>query len=103
MTVLTEANLRKILDDETSKLSLEHHYWVKDNFLSKLGRLAPNLKELSLRRLNISNESFIDIFRYCRSVEMLDICDCPSIEETGMAQFFLSCPTTFKSLQMSNA
>lgn len=98
MTVLTEENLRKILDGETSKLNLEHHYWLRDNFLNKLGRLAPNLKELSLRRLNISNESFIDIFRYCRSVEKLDICDCPSIEESGMDQFFLSCPPTLKSL-----
>jgi hypothetical protein len=84
MTVLTEDNLRKILDEQTTKLNLEHHYWLKDNFLNKLGRLAPNLVELSLRRLNISNESFIDIFRYCRSVEKLDICDCPSIEESGM-------------------
>jgi hypothetical protein len=98
MTVLTEANLRKILDAQTSKLNLEHHYWLKDNFLNKLGRLAPNLKELSLRRLNISNESFTDIFRYCKFVEKLDICDCPSIEESGMDQFLLTAPATFKSL-----
>ena len=55
MTVLTEENLKQILNGETTKLNLEHHYWLKDNFLNKLGRLAPNIKELSLRRLNISN------------------------------------------------
>ena len=55
MTVLTEANLRNILTGETTKLNIEHHYWLKDNFLCKLGRLAPNLKILSLKRLAISN------------------------------------------------
>ena len=42
-TVLTEENLRKYLGEETVKLNLEHHYWLKDSFLSKLGRMAPQL------------------------------------------------------------
>lgn len=54
-TVLTEENLKKYLDERTFKLNLEHHYWLKDNFLDKLGRMAPNLKILSLRRLKISD------------------------------------------------
>ena len=54
-TVLTEENLKKYLDERTYKLNLEHHYWLKDNFLDKLGRMAPNLKILSLRRLKISD------------------------------------------------
>ena len=98
MTVLTEENLKQILNGETTKLNLEHHYWLKDNFLNKLGRLAPNIKELSLRRLNISNQSFIDIFRYCFKVERLDVCDCPSIEDSGMEQFLQSNSSTLQSL-----
>jgi hypothetical protein len=42
-------------------LNLEHHYWLKNNFLDKIGRMAPNLKILSLRRLKISDESFYEI------------------------------------------
>lgn len=42
-TVLTEENLRKYLSQDTVKLNLEHHYWLKDSFLSKLGRMAPQL------------------------------------------------------------
>lgn len=42
-TVLTEENLRKYLGEETVKINLEHHYWLKDSFLSKIGRMAPNL------------------------------------------------------------
>lgn len=61
-TVLTEENLRKYLSDETYKLNLEHHYWLKDSFLNKIGRMAPNLKILSLRRLKITDESFAALF-----------------------------------------
>jgi F-box/leucine-rich repeat protein 2/20 len=60
-TVLTEENLRLYLSKETEKLDLEHTYWLKDVFLDKIGRMAPNLKELSLRRLKISNRAFTEI------------------------------------------
>lgn len=42
---------------------LEHHYWVKDSFLDKIGKMAPNLKELSLRRMHISNKAFGSIVK----------------------------------------
>ena len=61
-TVLTEENLKKYLSEETMKLNLEHHYWLKDTFLNKIGRMAPNLKILSLRRLKITDESFAALF-----------------------------------------
>lgn len=101
-TVLTEENLRGILNVDTVKLNLEHHYWLKDNFLNKLGRLAPNLQILSLRRMAISNASFIDIFRYLEKVEVLDIADSPNIEESGMEQFLDSCGENLTKLQASN-
>ena len=99
---MTEENLRKILNSDTTKLNLEHHYWLKEGFLNKLGRLAPNLITLSLRRLAITNESFISIFKYMRNVEVLDIADSPMIEWSGMAQFFESCSSKVKKLQLSN-
>lgn len=61
-TVLTEENLKKYLSEETLKLNLEHHYWLKDTFLNKIGRMAPKLRILSLRRLKISDESFAALF-----------------------------------------
>lgn len=61
-TVLTEENLKKYLSEETLKLNLEHHYWLKDTFLNKIGRMAPNLRILSLRRLKITDESFATLF-----------------------------------------
>ena len=60
-TILTEETLKDYLSSETHKLNLEHHYWIKDIFLDKIGLMAPNLVEISLRRLNISNKAFIGI------------------------------------------
>jgi hypothetical protein len=101
-TVLTEENMRKYLSEETQKLNLEHHYWLKDSFLSKLGKLAPNLKELSLKRLHISNESFKDLVHYLTKLEKLDITECPLIEESGMLHLFEKCGETLKELVASN-
>ena len=42
-TVLTEENLKKYLNHETTGLNLEHHYWVSNSFISKISLLAPNL------------------------------------------------------------
>lgn len=49
--VLTEENLVRILSEETQRLNLENHYWLSNNFLAKLGTMAPKLTELSLRRM----------------------------------------------------
>lgn len=54
-TILTEENLRKQLSEETLKVNLEHHYWLKDSFVSKISKMAPNLQVICIRRLNISN------------------------------------------------
>lgn len=62
--ILNEENLRVALNDETIRLNLENHYWLKLSFLNKIGRMAPNLLELSLRRLKlITNPAFAEIFK----------------------------------------
>jgi hypothetical protein len=68
---------------ETEKLNLEHHYWIKESFLDKIGRMAPNLRELSLRRMKISNKAFTTIGNELRRLERIDISDCNNIEVSG--------------------
>lgn len=68
--------MRQYLGVETEKLNLEHHYWLRDNFIDKIGRMAPNLRELSLRRLRISNRAFSDIVTHLRLLERIDISEC---------------------------
>ena len=107
MTVLTEENLKKILSGQTTKLNLEHAYWLKDNFLNKIGRLAPNLVTLSLRRVAISNDAFMGLFRgphdqYLKQLKNLDICECAYIEHTGFIRALEENAGTLKRVQAAN-
>jgi len=52
---------------------------LKDTFLDKLGKMAVNLRELSLRRIKITNRAFICIVSELRQLEKIDICDCFSL------------------------
>ena len=42
-TILNEENLREYLDHDTLRLNLENHYWIKNNMIDKIGRMAPNI------------------------------------------------------------
>jgi Leucine-rich repeat (LRR) protein len=78
--VLTEENLVRILSSETEKLCLENHYWLSTKFVAKIGWMAPNLQNLSLRRMpNISNVVFADIFRELHALVSVDLCDCTEL------------------------
>lgn len=77
---MTEENLKVYLTKETEKLDLEHSYWLKDVFLDKVGRMAPNLRWLSLRRLRISNRAFNEIAQHLKQLERIDISDCNQIQ-----------------------
>ena len=101
-TVLTEENLKKYLSSETIKLNIEHHHWLKDNFLGKLGRMAPNLKELSIRRLKISDNSAKEILINTPQLESLDMSDCINVEKTAILAGLKTWGNTIKKLQLSS-
>lgn len=62
-TVLNEETLAKILNEETECLDLEAKYWIGPEFIEKIGKMAPNLKQLSLRRMShLINPTFADVF-----------------------------------------
>jgi F-box and leucine-rich repeat protein 2/20 len=83
-TILTEENLKVYLTGETERLNLEHAYWLKDVFLDKIGRMAPNLRELSLRRLRISNRAFSELVTQLKRLEIVDLSDCNLIADSGL-------------------
>ena len=72
-TILTEEALRGYLGPETERINLEHHYWIKDNFIDKIGRMAPNVRELSLRRMNLTNRAFTCIAVELKELRKIDI------------------------------
>jgi Leucine-rich repeat (LRR) protein len=67
-----------------------------------MGKLAPNLKEISLKRLSISNTSFKELVHWLHKVEKLDISECPLIEESGLIHFFEKNGECLKELSASN-
>ena len=79
-TVMNEENLKEVLGTETLGLNLENHYWLKNNIISKIGKMAPNLTFLSLRRMKfISNPVFAEIFHYLTQLQKVDLSDCDGL------------------------
>ena len=84
-TVLTEENLKEYLTNETVKVNLENHYWISNSFISKLGRMSPNLQELSLRRMpQITNQVFAEVFDHLTSLRTVDFCDCDGLHSSAL-------------------
>ena len=42
-TIINEENLKEYLSEDTLRLNLENHYWIKNNMIEKVGRMAPNI------------------------------------------------------------
>lgn len=99
--MLTEENLKQYLGLETEKINLEHHYWLKESFIDKIGRMAPNLRELSLRRLKVSNHAFTEIVLNLKKLERIDVSDCPLIHVSAM-RILLDNNRGLKQVQCSN-
>lgn len=83
--MLTEENLRKILNEGTIRLNLEAHYWLKHSFLDKIGRLCPHLQELSLRRMkDVTNPVFAEIFTHTKALRAVDFSDCEGLHGSAL-------------------
>ena len=83
-TILNEENFKENVTVETTRVALENHYWLKNNVLSKLGRMAPNLTMLSLRRMkNITNPVFAEIFSNLKQLTHIDLIDCHGLLTTA--------------------
>ena len=99
--MITEETLKEYLGVETERLNLEHHYWVKDNFIDKIGRMAPNLRELSLRRLKVSNRAFTEIALHLKKLERIDVSDCPNIQYQSL-KILLDNNKSLSQVQLAN-
>jgi hypothetical protein len=61
---------------------------LKDNFLAKMSFLAPNIKHLSLKGMQISDKAFATLVSGLHDLETVDISDCPNIEDKGIIALF---------------
>jgi len=83
-TIVTEEKLKDIVTAETDRLLLDNHYWITDEFIGKLGRMAPNLKHLSFKGINVSNDCFMDCVTRMKFLQIVDVSNCRSLEESGV-------------------
>lgn len=85
-TILTEENLKQLLSKDLKALNLNEHFWLKNNFIDKIGRMAPNLVELSIRGLKVTSEVFIDLVKHMGLLKILDISNCKLLEERAIVK-----------------
>ena len=84
-TILTEENLKEYLTENTGKINFENFYWLSNNFIAKLGKMCPNLQQLSLRRMpQITNKIWAEMFEYFRELKVVDFCDCDGMVSTAL-------------------
>jgi len=65
---------------------LENHYWLKNSFIEKIGRMAPNLLEFGLRRMKqIDNLTFAAIFNpMSGNLLKIDFVDCEGLHDSAL-------------------
>lgn len=102
LKVMTEENLVRVLTEETERLNLENHYWLSTTFLGKLGMMAPNITELSLRRMsnNITNVAFAEMFKCMKFLEIVDLSDCTGLHSSALQMMVKGNPN-LEELQLS--
>ena len=81
---ITEEWVKDNLNEKVTKINFANCYWLTKDLVSKLGRLDPNLKKISLRNLDLSNFIVENIIVNCKALEELDISNC-----TGLASGLL--------------
>lgn len=87
---------------ETERINLEHHYWIKDNFIDKIGRMAPHVRELSLRRMNLSNKAMTNIAVELKELRKIDISYCPNVQVSAF-KILLANNKYLSHIQVSNS
>ena len=81
---ITEEWVKDNLNEKVTKINFANCYWLSKDLVSKLGRLDPNLKKISLKNLDLSNYIVENIIVNCKGLEELDISNC-----TGLASGLL--------------
>ena len=76
---ITEEWVKENLNERVKKINFENCYWLSKDLISKLGRLDPKLKSVSLRNLDLSNYIVENILVYAKEVEELDISNCTGL------------------------
>lgn len=97
---IKEEWLKLNLNSKVEMLRIDNCYWLSQDFLSKIGRLDQNLKELSLRNLEINNMIITNVVRWAKELEVLDISNCKGLS-IGVCENIQKCCRNLKSLKLA--
>lgn len=83
--VMNTENLTDLLSSDSEKLNLESCYWLSNHIIGTIGKMAVNLKELSLRRMpEVSNMAFREIFEHLHKLEIVDFSDSTGLHSSAL-------------------
>lgn len=73
---LTEEWIKDNLNNDVEILRLDNCYWLSRDLVSKIGRIDGNLKELSLKNIDLDDSILENILKYTKNLEILDLSNC---------------------------
>lgn len=76
MTVIDEQNLMTILNPNLEFLDLQYKTDISNDLINKIGYLAPNIKELNLMAVPITNKVLVELGKSCKKLEAINISKC---------------------------
>ena len=98
---ITEEWVKDNLSEKVTKINFENCYWLTKDLVSKLGRLDPKLKKISLRNLDLSNYIVENIIASCKELEELDISNCTGLTN-GLLEIISEKGKNLIKLNLSN-
>ena len=98
---ITEEWVKDNLNEKVTKINFANCYWLSKDLVSKLGRLDPNLKKISLRNLDLSNYIVENIIVNCKTLEELDISSCTGLT-SGLFEIIAEKGKNLLDLNISN-
>lgn len=100
-TVLTEERLASVLSHETKKLNLEHGIQIPNSFIGKISNVAPNIENLSLRRMpKLEEQFFCTLFSGFERLLSVDLSGCIGLQPNSL-QLMLNNNANLIHLQLS--
>ena len=98
---ITEEWVKDNLNETVTKINFENCYWLSKDLVSKLGRLDPKLKIVSLRNLDLTNYIVENILAYAKEIEELDLSNCTGLTN-GLLEIIASKGTNISRLNLFN-
>ncbi len=77
-------------------MDLQYKHNISNELINKVGYLAPNLQEINLTAVPITNEVLIELGISCKNLTAIDISLCSQLEDFAIIRFLKNKPDLVK-------